>query len=103
MLESIFDCREYHDKRGVPYIVDNARYGRPADTIIFYFAYTPKGRVSKFWWAHHMNYALKDKQERHRRYLKIGRPQLRGKLKGYRWSKAYLYSGNPEEWESYND
>ena len=96
-MTSLFDCHEYHDRRGVPYIVTNARYGRPADTVIFYYAYTPTGRVSKFWCAHQMNYALKDKQMRHREYLKTQRPNLTGKLKGYRWSVPYLYSGDPKE------
>ena len=105
MLEKIFDCAEYtrNGTRGVPIFETNARYGRPADTVLFYYAYTRTGRVSKYWCAHQMNYALRNKQALHRRYLKEQRPDLRGRLKGYRWSKPYLYSGDPKEWEDYND
>lgn len=102
-MTSIFDCEEYIGARYAPIIETNARYGRPADTVVFYYAYTRTGRVSKYWCAHQMNYALRNKQALHRRYLKELRPDLRGRLKGYRWSKAYLYSGDLKEWEDYND
>lgn len=100
-MQSIFDCKEYTDRSWPPYMVDNARYGRPADTVIFFFAYTPTGRISKYWAAFTMHYSLKDKQERLRRYVRKQRPSLNGKLNGYRWSEPYLYSGKLEEWEGF--
>ena len=98
-MTSIFDCEEYTRKQWPPYMVDNASYGRPADTVVFFFAYTPTGRVSKYWAAWTCNYALRDKQRRLERYIERGLPNTTGKLKGYRWSRPYLYSGNPKEWE----
>lgn len=103
MMESIFDCKEYTDRRWPPYQVDNARYGRPADTVVFFFAYTPTGRISKFWASFTMNFSLRDKPERLRRYMREQRPRLSGRLKGYRWSRPYLYSGNPKEWEDFKE
>ena len=102
-MTSIFDCAEYtrNGTRGVPYFPDNARYGRPGDTIVFYYAYTRTGRVSKFWCAHQMHYALRNKQALHREYLRTERPALRGRLRGYKWSKAYLYSGNLDDWKDW--
>ena len=98
-MTSIFDCEEYTRKQWPPYQVDNARYGRPADTVVFFFAYTPTGRVSKYWAAWRGHYALRDKPKRLARYMEWGLPSTTGKLKGYRWSRPYLYSGNPKEWE----
>ena len=102
-MERIFDCAEYtrNGTRGVPYQWDHARYGRPADTVIFFFAYTPKGRVSKYWSSFTMHYSLPDKQRRLERYMREVRYEFRGRLKGYRWSKPYLYSGDPKEWEGF--
>ena len=97
-MERIFDCEEYTSRSWPPYLIDNARYGRPADTIIFFFAYTPTGRVSKYWTAFTMRYSLRDKHDRLRRYIRKVRPGLR---KGYRWSEPYLYSGDPKEWEGF--
>ena len=102
-MESIFDCKEYTSRTWPPILVDNARYGRQADTVIFFFAYTPTGRVSKFWVSFTMRYSLRDKHERLRRYIRERRPSLRGRLKGYRWSKPYLYSGDPKEWETFDE
>lgn len=102
-MESIFDCSEYTGRMWPPYQVDNARYGRPADTVIFFFAYTPTGRVSKYWASFTMHYSLGDKTERLRRYVREQRPSLRGRLNGYRWSRPYLYSGNPKEWEHFKE
>jgi hypothetical protein len=86
-----------------PYHVVNAMYGRPSDTVIFFFAYTPTGRVSKYWASFTINYSLRDKTERLRRYMREQRPRLSGKLKGYRWSSPYLYSGNTKEWENFKE
>ena len=58
MMERIFDCIEYTSRTWPPYLVDNARYGRPADTVIFFFAYTPTGMVSKYWVSFRMHYSL---------------------------------------------
>lgn len=102
-MESIFDCREYTDRRWPPYQVTNERFGRPADTVVFFFAYTPTGRISKFWASFMMHYSLTDKHDRLRRYMRERRPSLRGKLKGYRWSKPYLYSGDLKEWKLFNE
>ena len=107
-MESIFDCKEYTDRRWPPYHDTHARHGRPSDTVVFWFAYTPRGRVSKYWASLQLHYALPDKQSRVRRYvggecLYERLPSLGGKLKGYRWSKAYLYSGDPKEWEDFDD
>lgn len=99
-MTSIFDCKEYTARRWPPYIVTNARYGRPADTVVFHFMYTPTGRVSKFWWALQLNYSLRDKQERYRRDVALWRPRAR---RGYRWSRPYLYSGDPKEWEGFKE
>ena len=102
-MERIFDCIEYTSKTCPPYLVDNARYGRPADTVIFFFAYTPTGRVSKYWSSFTMHYSLSDKHERLRRYIREIRPRLRGSQKGYRWSRPYLYSGDLKEWETFDE
>lgn len=100
-MQSIFDCKEYTDVRWPPYQVDNARYGRPADTVIFFFAYTPTGRISKFWASCTIPYQFRDKPRRLEEYIRLQRYEFRGRRKGYRWSKPYLYSGNPEEWKEY--
>lgn len=102
-MERIFDCEEYTNRRWPPCHVDKARYGRPADTIIFFFAYTPTGRISVYWASYTMHYSLRDKHERLRRYIKEERPSLKGRLKGYRWSKPYLYSGDLKEWEGFKE
>lgn len=102
-MTSIFDCKEYTDKTWPAIQVTNARYGRPADTVIYFFAYTPKGRISKYWSSFTMHYSLRDKQRRLERYIREQRYEFRGRLKGYRWSKAYLYSGDPEEWKDWKD
>ena len=98
-MTSIFECKEYTDRRWPPYQVNNARYGRPADTVIFFFAYTPTGRVSTYWASFTVHYSLRDKPRRLEEYIRLQRPSLKGKLKGYRWSRPYLYSGKPEEWK----
>ena len=102
-MESIFDCKEYTDRRWPPIQIDNARYGRPADTVIFFFAYTPTGRVSKYWASFTMHYSLRDKWRRLIQYMKEQRPSLRRSLRKYRWSKPFLYSGDPKEWEGFDD
>ena len=102
-MQRIFDCIEYTSKTWPPYLVDNARYGRPADTVIFFFAYTPTGRVSKYWVSFRMHYYLRDKHERLRRYISAMRPSLRRSPEGYRWSIPYLYSGDPKEWETFDE
>ena len=102
MMERRFDCIEYTSRTWPPYLVDNARYGRPADTVIFFFAYTPTGRVSKYWVSFRMHYSLRDKHERLRRYIREMRPSLRRSPEGYRWSRPYLYSGDPKEWETFD-
>lgn len=102
-MTSIFDCKEYTAKTWPPYHDCNARYGRPADTVVFWFAYTPTGRVSRYWASLQLRYSLPDKQSRALRYVRERRPSLRGRLKGYKWSRAYLYSGDPKEWEGFDD
>ena len=102
-MERIFDCSEYTRRTWPPYQVDNAGHGRPADTVIFFFAYTPTGRVSKYWASFTMHYSLRDKHDRLRRYIREMRPRLRRSPEGYRWSSPYLYSGDPKEWETFDE
>ena len=101
-MESIFDCAEYtrNGTRSVPYFCDYARYGRPEDTIIFWFMRTPTGRVSKYWSTLRIpyNYSTEGKRkcvEKHERnYLDYGIGTRRLLRRGYSWSKAYLCSGS---------
>jgi hypothetical protein len=102
-MTSIFDCKEYTDRMWPVIQVTNARYGRPADTVIYFFAYTPTGRISRYWASFTMHYSLRDKPRRLKEYIRWQRYSFRGRRRGYRWSKAYLYSGNPEEWKDWKD
>ena len=103
-MTSIFDCAEYtrNGTRGVPYFCDYAGYGRPGDTIIFWFMRTPKGRVSKYWSTlripHGYSPAGKRRclEDHERKFLSYGTGTRRLMRRGYTWSEAYLYSGTME-------
>lgn len=92
-MKSFFGC-PYDIKIGRPYFCTNARYGRPSDTIVFWFAYTPTGRVSKYWQTLRLNADYYGEVgdadlERIIAKKKIRFPKLR---KGYTWSEPYRYS-----------
>ena len=92
-MEKFFGC-PYDKMKGRPYFDTRAKYGRPADNIVIWFAYTPKGKVSKFWHSIRLNadYYGKltdDDLERIISKKKIFFPKLK---KGYTWSKPYRYS-----------
>ena len=81
-------------KGGRPYFCTNARYGRAADTIVLWFAYTPTGRVSKYWHILRLNgehYGEMDDEAVER--LVARKEILFPKMpKGYTWSEPYRYS-----------
>lgn len=83
----------YDKKKGRPYFCTKADYGRPADSIVIWFAYTPTGRVSKYWHTLRLNAdyygkLTNDELERIISTKKICFPKLK---KGYTWSEPYRY------------
>lgn len=91
MLPSIFECTEYTDRQWPAYHPGTA-YGTPDNTVVYWFARTPRGKVSKFWCSLTLSGGLSASDMRRRivRHFLRGRPDL---PKGYRWSRTYLYSG----------
>ena len=92
-MEKFFGC-PYDKKKGRLCFATREKYGRPADSIVIWFAYTPKGKVSKFWHTIRLNadYYGKltdDELERIISTKKIFFPKLK---KGYTWSEPYRYS-----------
>jgi len=92
-MEKFFGC-PYDKKKGRPYFDTRAKYGRAADSIVIWFAYTPTGRVSKYWHTLRFNAdyygEINDEElERLVQKTKINSPKLG---KGYTWSKPYRYS-----------
>lgn len=92
-MKSFFGCL-YDKKKGRPYFCTNASYGRPADSIVIWFAYTPTGKVSKYWHALRLNAdyygeLTDDELEWIISTKKICFPKLK---KGYTWSEPYRYS-----------
>jgi hypothetical protein len=84
----------YEKKKGRIYFCTHARYDRPADTIVFWFAYTPTGKVSKWWHILRLNadYYGEISDRRLSKLIsqkQIHFPKLR---KGYTWSEPYRYS-----------
>lgn len=81
-------------KKGRPYFDTRARYGRPSDAIVIWFAYTPTGRISKYWHMLRLNAdyygeVSDDDLERIISTKKICFPKLK---RGYTWSEPYRYS-----------
>ena len=92
-MERFIGC-PYEKKKGRIYFCTNASYARPADTIVFWFAYTPTGRVSKWWQTMRFNadYYGEISDSRLSKLIskkKINFPKLK---KGYTWSEPYRYS-----------
>ena len=87
-----FRDSDYYHKRGNIYFDTRARYGRDPDTIIFWHALTPTGRISKFWATLRINGernvrpASKEKLIQNYRLPKMPR--------GYTWSDPMIYSGS---------
>lgn len=88
-IKNFIDSEYAKHKR--PYFNTNARYGRNADTIIFWYAITPKGKFSK-WFA-----TLRFNGERtistERKIKEINKYTFPKLPKGYTWSEPLLYSG----------
>lgn len=92
-MDSFFGC-PYDKKKGRLYLDSRARHGRPADAIAVWFAYTPTGKVSKYWHSLRLNAdyygRLSDEElETIIEKKKIMFPKL---PKGYSWSNPYRYS-----------
>lgn len=92
-MEKFFGC-PYDEKKGRLYFNTNAKYGRPSDSIVIWFAYTPTGKVSKYWHTLRFNAdyygKLNDGElEKILSQKKINFPKL---PKGYSWSAPYRYS-----------
>lgn len=92
-MEKFFGC-PYDKKKGRPYFATRAKYDRPADSIVIWFAYTPTGRVSKYWHTLRLNadyYGELSDEELGKiiSQKKITFPKL---PKGYSWSIPYRYS-----------
>ena len=84
---SIFDCEEYLKHGYPPYMHSyhvELHYSTP---VLFSFAYTPSGRVSKFWCSYSFG-ATHPTDKTVERWMNA-RPKLR---KGYRWSEPYWYT-----------
>lgn len=84
----------YDKKKGRPYFDTRARYGRPSDAIVIWFAYTPTGRISKFCHTLRLNAdyygeVSDDDLERIISTKVICFPKLK---RGYTWSEPYRYS-----------
>jgi len=97
-MDSIWENKEYMSRTAPPYHDTFHRYGELSDAVIFWYAYTPTGRVSKYWQSLQIRHGEKASHEwlekRAERFEReCGHPRLR---KGYTWSKAYLYSPIPE-------
>lgn len=92
-MEKFFGC-PYDEKKGRLYFYTRAKYGRPSDAIVIWFAYTPTKKVSKYWHAIRLNadYYGELKDEELGKIIsqkKINFPKL---PKGYSWSTPYRYS-----------
>lgn len=77
-----------------PYFWDRAAYDRPPDIIIFWWAVTPTGRVSKYWRTLTFNGRLDLSDDEVltgvRQEIAAHKPRL---PRGYTWSAPYQYSG----------
>lgn len=97
-MDSIWENREYRSKYWTPPYHNTFHwYGEPQDAVIFWYAYTPTGKVSKYWQSLQIRYGAKAShkwlEERAERFEREhGLPRLR---KGYTWSKVYLHSPIP--------
>lgn len=89
-MKKLFES-EYDKIKGRPFFDTRARYGRPADTIIFWYAVSPTGRISKYWTTLRINAEkVTDKNEKKKYIQQYELPVLR---RGYKWSEPFLYSG----------
>lgn len=86
-LRSIWDCSEYMRGHMPPYHDAWDAAANRQRPIAFSFAYTPKGRVSRYWCSLALPGARDENEVR--RWVAGGRPRLR---RGYRWSEPYWYS-----------
>lgn len=86
-LPSIFDCDEFTSKSWPPYHNNWDLDRKQHMPVIFSFAYTPTGRVSKYWCSLSLKRIPSDKEISE--WEHNGRPRLK---KGYKWSKVYKYS-----------
>lgn len=86
-ITPIWDCGEYMRGRVPPYHDAWDAIGRRRRPIAFSFAYTPGGRVSRYWCSLTLH-GGRD-AEAVRRWAAEERPRLR---RGYRWSSPYWYS-----------
>jgi hypothetical protein len=89
-MENFIGSRYYKEKGSI-FFDNRAKYGREADTIIFWYAITPTGKISK-WHAtlrinSERNVSSEHKQQHVDSYVFPKMP------KGYTWSKPLLYSG----------
>lgn len=85
-ITSIFDCAEYMEHGTPPYHDNYDIMLRENLPVVFSFAYTPGGRVSKYWCSlafRHPTPSVMEIEE-----WMASRPRLR---KGYKWSKPYWY------------
>ena len=82
---------EYDKRKGRFYFDSRAKFGRKPDTIVFWYALTPTGRISKWYATLRINSERNVSTERKREYVNsYAFPKLPA---GYTWSKPLLYSG----------
>lgn len=83
---------EYRKAKSNIYFDTRARYGREADTIIFWHGITPKGNVSQYFATLRINSERNISSESKMKYVvNYVFPKL---PKGYTWSEPFLYSGD---------
>ena len=86
-----FEESNYRKQRNI-YFDTKSKHGRKADTIIFWYAITPKGNISSYWNTLRFNSERNVSREYMEQKIKDMKfPKL---PKGYIWSKPLLYSGN---------
>lgn len=92
-MESFYGC-PYDKQKGRLYFDTKAKHGRPADTIVIWFAYTPTGRVSKYWHTIRLNsdYFGELSDEKVETIISEKKIMFPKMPKGYSWSIPYRYS-----------
>jgi hypothetical protein len=77
-----------------PYFWTRASYERPADIIVFWYARTPTGRISKYWTTHTFCADALGRWTAGTIAERIARHTFPKLPRGYRWSEPLQYSGD---------
>ena len=89
-----FHESEFYKKKGNVYFWTNSSYGRPADTIVFWYLLTPTGRCSKYWETLRFNADVFGSSVKYEDFVMESNRKCLLKLpKGYSRSEPFLYSG----------